>query len=516
MTLQSSQDHEQNDAAAAGREARDQGVQSLRLRDRLYFRQARLAVITALVLGVILNLAQIAYDLRSEERRVAEVVNSFFLTTRETAVQAAYTLDKTLAARITHGLLAYAPVHEVLFLDDFGDTLAYQFRAKTESSWRGMAELAFGQHHQFEFALKHDETGEKVGTLVLRLDPHEVARDFIERSGLVIAGGLVRNLIFALVLTFLFYRSLGRPIVAAAEALQRKSGQDCELIIPQAHQRDELGMLMRSMNDAFRREQMLREANLAAERRLAHSRKMESIGQLTGGVAHDFNNMLASILGYAQLAKRYLQKQPSQRLSGYMQEITTAGERGRDLIKQMMDFVSEAGETQPTPMNVGTAMDGVLEMLRSTLPASIRVVVDVAPDCPPVLISPVQFEQILLNLCVNARDAMNGVGEIRMRAARAERLPSECDSCHRGLDGEYVAIVVADTGPGMEPETCARCFDPFHTTKPFGEGSGMGLAIVHGAVHEVSGHVLVESAPSHGTQFTILLRSTDQGLSIAA
>ena len=96
--------------------------------------------------------------------------------------------------------------------------------------------------------------------------------------------------------------------------------------------------------------------------------------------------MLASILGYAQLAKRYLQKQPSQRLSGYMQEITTAGEQGRDLIKQMMDFVSEAGATQPTPMNVGTAMDSVLEMLRSTLPASAYELAqpDVAPDCPPV------------------------------------------------------------------------------------------------------------------------------------
>ena len=155
----------------------------------------------------------------------------------------------------------------------------------------------------------------------------------------------------------------------------------------------------------------------------------------------------------------------------------TAGERGRDLIKQMMDFVSEAGETQATLMNVGTAMDGVLEMLRSTLPASIRVVVDVAPDCPPVLISPVQFEQILLNLCVNARDAMNGVGEIRMRAARAERLPSECDSCHRGLDGEYVAIVVADTGPGMEPETCARCFVCSTPPNPLVKALGWGLPL---------------------------------------
>ena len=160
-----------------------------------------------------------------------------------------------------------------------------------------------------------------------------------------------------------------------------------------------------------------------------------------------------------------------------MQEIATAGERGRDLIKQMMDFVSEPGETQPTPMNVGTAMDGVLEMLRSTLPGSIRVVVDVAPDCPPVLISPVQFEQILLNLCVNACDAMNGVGEFRMRAARAERLPSECDSCHRGLDGGYVASVVADTGPGMEPETCARCFVRSTPPNPLVKALGWGLPL---------------------------------------
>ena len=151
MTLQSSQDHEQNDAAAAGRRLGDEpSAKRLRLRDRLYFRQARLAVMTALVLGVILNLAQIAY-IRSEERRVAEVVNSFFLTTRETAVEAAYTLDKTLAARITHGLLAYAPVHEVLFLDEFGDTLAYQFRAKTRVIWRGMAELALANTTGFEF-----------------------------------------------------------------------------------------------------------------------------------------------------------------------------------------------------------------------------------------------------------------------------------------------------------------------------------------------------------------------------
>jgi CheY-like chemotaxis protein len=146
-----------------------------------------------------------------------------------------------------------------------------------------------------------------------------------------------------------------------------------------------------------------------------------------------------------------------------------------------------------------------VKLLRSTLPSSIELETELGGEAPAVLLDPVQVEQVLLNLCINARDAMSGVGSIRLRVRTIDNHGHTCTSCRKPVPGgRLVELAVRDTGSGIRPEVIDRMFEPFFSTKEVGKGSGMGLATVHGIVHEHGGHVVVDTAPGHGTEFRIL------------
>jgi CheY-like chemotaxis protein len=152
-----------------------------------------------------------------------------------------------------------------------------------------------------------------------------------------------------------------------------------------------------------------------------------------------------------------------------------------------------------------------LRLVRSTMPSSLVLVVDLEERAPPVMADPVQLEQVLMNLCINARDAMSGRGtlEVRLRSVEARELV--CSSCHTAASGRFVELVVADSGPGIPPAVLQRMFEPFYSTKGPGQGSGMGLATVHGIVHEHGGHVTVSNRPEGGAEFRMLFPALDPG-----
>ena len=238
------------------------------------------------------------------------------------------------------------------------------------------------------------------------------------------------------------------------------------------------------------------------EKQLQQSQKMESIGQLTGGLAHDFNNILASIMGYTNLAQERFSKDNA-KLADYLNEVYQAGERARDLVAQMLAF-SRGGISEPQALALLPLVKQAIKMLQSTIPSSIELKIDFAENLPKVMMDPVQLHQIVMNLCINARDAMQGSGRLGIRLQLVKRQKTICTSCHCEIEGDFVELQVNDTGKGIKPENRERIFDPFFSTKEIGKGTGMGLSIVHGIVHKHGGHIELQSEPQMRTTFSML------------
>jgi CheY-like chemotaxis protein len=174
------------------------------------------------------------------------------------------------------------------------------------------------------------------------------------------------------------------------------------------------------------------------------------------------------------------------------------------LIQQMLTF-SRGQRGEPKRVALGPLMADATKLLRSTLPATTELTTRVARDVPGVMLDPVHLEQVLLNLCINARDAMGGTGAIEIGVEPVEVFEDVCASCRQPVNGRYVELVVRDTGPGITAEVAERMFEPFFTTKDVGKGSGMGLSTVHGIVHEYGGHVCVDTVIGQGTRFRVML-----------
>ena len=246
------------------------------------------------------------------------------------------------------------------------------------------------------------------------------------------------------------------------------------------------------------------------ENQLLHSQKMQAIGQLTGGVAHDFNNLLAVILGYTELSKEKFAK-GNEGLTGYLDHIHTAGTRGRKLIEQMMIYSrKDLNLDALTPIKIEPIIEETSRMLRATFPATINIKTSINEDTPFVISNAGLLSQMLMNVCINAKDGMGKEGDILMSLKVESFNPSVCNSCHETFSGEYVVINIKDNGNGIPENILERIFEPFFTSKKVGEGTGMGLSVVHGIVHKLSGHILVTSKVKEGTSFKILLPISDE------
>ncbi len=242
---------------------------------------------------------------------------------------------------------------------------------------------------------------------------------------------------------------------------------------------------------------------------LQQAQKMDAIGQLTGGIAHDFNNMLASMLGYSELALRITAQSPNEKLTRYIEEIFKAGERGRDLIAKMLAFSRGIDDSKPEPILLEPLLADVLKMLRSVMPASISITTDVEDNIPAVMVDTIHLQQIIMNLCINARDAMEGKGELNIVIRQHQCYENSCASCHENFSGHFVELEISDNGSGIEQEDLIRIFDPFFTTKEMGKGTGMGLSVVHGVIHSAGGHVGVSSTLGEGTAISIYFLPTE-------
>jgi len=275
--------------------------------------------------------------------------------------------------------------------------------------------------------------------------------------------------------------------------LRRKNGSWVDVaVFARAVERDEKGAARRIAGvvlDLSARKHL--------EAQLRQAQKMEAVGRLAGGIAHDFNNLLTAILSFGSFAREALAAEDPVGLD--IDEILKAGQRAQALTSQLLAF-SRRKPVAPRVLNVNEVVEGTQRILRRLLGEDVQVVVQAGTDLGNVRIDPDALEQVLLNLAVNARDAMPGGGTLTIRTSNVT-----VDPMNSVAPGEYVGIEAIDTGTGMDAATQAQIFEPFFTTKEQGRGTGLGLATCYGIVHQAGGFISVDSTLGKGTTFHVLL-----------
>jgi PAS domain S-box-containing protein len=240
---------------------------------------------------------------------------------------------------------------------------------------------------------------------------------------------------------------------------------------------------------------------------LVQAQKMEAVGRLAGGVAHDFNNLLSAILNYTAFVMDELG--PNDPLRADLDEVRRAGERAASLTRQLL-LLSRREKARPEILDLNSVVANMEKLLRRTIGEDIALVFEPGDELPPVKADPGHLEQILMNLAVNARDAMPTGGRIRVETSRRTVTASAEADTSTLPAGSYVVLQFTDTGCGMPPEVAARAFDPFFTTKPAGKGTGLGLSIVYGIVNTMGGAVAVTSQVGQGTTLTFHFPATEE------
>jgi PAS domain S-box-containing protein len=246
---------------------------------------------------------------------------------------------------------------------------------------------------------------------------------------------------------------------------------------------------------------------LRAEEQLLQAQKMEAVGRLASGIAHDFNNLLVVILAGCDFLLQG--QEPGSELRTEVEHIRAAGQRAANLVSQLLTF-GRRGRANPVVCQLNAAVTRIEKLIRRTIGEDIEVQVDLAPDLWPVELDPTQLDQVLMNLAVNARDAMPGGGWLRIETRNLETR-GEPGAAGDPPPGRWACLAVSDGGSGMSPEVRARVFEPFFTTKEGGKGTGLGLSMVFGIVQQAGGHIAVESEPGRGTTFRLWFPAAADG-----
>ena len=306
----------------------------------------------------------------------------------------------------------------------------------------------------------------------------------------------------------LFLRSYANLLAAAVDRIRvtnegRNKEEQLRLML-----QDTVATRTRELTEANDRLKAEAEERGRVEEALRQSLKMEAVGQLTGGLAHDFNNLLSGISGSLQLMNMRVSQGRTAEIGRYMDAAMTSVERAAALTHRLLAF-SRRQTLDPKPTDVNSLIEGLRDMFSRTVGPGVKIETSLAPELWSTLCDPNQLENALLNLVINARDAMPDGGHITIETSNcvlADSRGLQIDSLSgRVPNGEYITLFVVDTGSGMPPSVIERAFDPFFTTKPIGQGTGLGLSMIYGFVQQSGGHVLLRSAEGHGATVAIYL-----------
>ena len=254
------------------------------------------------------------------------------------------------------------------------------------------------------------------------------------------------------------------------------------------------------LRDAYAKLQAETEERQRTEDQLRQAQKMEALGTLSGGIAHDFNNILAAIIGFTELLEGHIEK--GGRDARHVKRILEGALRGRELVKQMLTF-SRKTEAEKKPLRLSSVVKEISKFLRASTPTTISIRTTVKSESGVILGDPVQLQQVLMNLCTNAVYAMHEKGGV-LDIELSDFSVSASDGNGHGVEpGLYMKLVVRDTGAGISPDIMDKIFDPFFTTKKLGDGTGLGLSVVHGIVKQSNGYITAESEPGKGSTFSV-------------
>jgi signal transduction histidine kinase/CheY-like chemotaxis protein len=514
-------------------------VQRFSLRGKLTL-VSMLTTVAALLLA---SVTFLAYDAHSFRQRTVRDLEMLSQVIGDNCQAPLLFNDVPSAAGVLAALAAKPAVESALLYRPSGELFA-QYASPHRGTAIRPLHLARDGHQFNDGRLVLGRTvfmdGEAIGRLVVVSDLREL-RQRLVHHGLVVALVLLLACVAAFFLSNAIQPLVSLPILRLAQAARTVAErQDFSIRVPEEG-RDEIAQTARAFNGMLvqieNRDNVLHatrvelegkvaqlEAEVAERRRveealhhseeqLLQAQKMEAIGRLAGGVAHDFNNLLTVIRGQGDLlARRIGEGSPNRR---GVEEILKAADRAAGLTRQLLAF-SRKQMLAPKVLDAGVVVADLGSMLSRLIGENIELVIRMPEGLGHVKIDPGQLEQVMMNLAVNARDAMPEGGRLVLGASNVRRQPGPLLGTDEVPAGDYVALTVTDTGCGMSREVLARVFEPFYTTKPKGQGTGLGLSMVYGIVRQSEGHITVYSEPGVGTTFKVYLPRVDAAQEVPA
>ena len=492
---------------------------AIKLRNRLFFRQTRNALLVALLLGIVISIGQIFFDLYSEQKRIDQTVVQVLNTTKESASQAAYSLNNELALRVVKGLFEYQPIYSAQINDDFGRQLASLERPLIQHDLYWIGPLIRADQNLYTVPLYIADGKTVIGEMRVHVDRFLIAQNFIDRAGLVILTGILRNFILAIFFGFLFYFTLGRPVMGAITSLSvvdpSQPGKT-HLKIPSGHSEDELGLLIRKLNSILtdfdetlqqryfteeelkRNQNTIRQLNLRLEERVrqrtseleAANSEMEAF---TYSVSHDLRAPLRTIGGFSNILQEEYGDQLDDQASHYLSRVRTGTEKMEHLINDLLKLSrSTRGDLHRNDIDMSALMDEIIAEYRQDNPKR-DISVHISPNIKAY--ADKRFVRVVLeNLISNAW-----------------KYTSQCDDpkIFFGMTDKegQKAYYIQDNGAGFDMAYSEKLFAPFqrlHSAKEF-DGTGVGLATVQRVIHRHGGEIWANAEVNEGATFYFTL-----------
>lgn len=492
---------------------------NIKLSNRLFFRHTRNALLVALALGVVVSLAQIVYDLSSEQRRTDQTVLQVLNTTKESAAQAAYSLNNELALRVVKGLFEYDPIYSAQITDDFGRQLASLERplTKHELSWLGP--LIRADQNLYTVPLYIGDGKTVIGEMRVLVDRFLIAEDFLDRAGLVILTGILRNFGLAIFFGVLFYFTLGRPVmmtIASLSTIDPNQPGKTQLAIPPGHGEDELGLLVRKLNNILsefdqtlqqrylteeelkRNQNTVRQLNLRLEERVkqrtseleAANKEMESF---TYSVSHDLRAPLRTIGGFSNILYEEYADQLDDQATHYLDRVRKGTQRMETLINDLLKLSrSTRGDLHRADFNLSDLCQEIASDYAQDRPER-AVTLDIAPDITAY--ADKRFMRVVLENLINNAWKYSA------------HTPDPVIRFGTTFVNNEQTYYISDNGAGFDMTYASKLFAPFqrlHSARDF-EGNGVGLATVQRVIHRHGGEVWAEAKVNEGATFYFTL-----------
>ncbi|NVK19016.1 MAG: hypothetical protein HWE30_09995 [Methylocystaceae bacterium] len=492
---------------------------TIKFSNRLFFRQTRNALLVALALGVVVSLAQIVFDLSSEQKRIDQIVLQVLNTTKESAAQAAYSLNNELALRVVKGLFEYDPIYSAQITDDFGRHLASLERplTKHEMSWLGP--LIRADQNLYTVPLYVADGKTVIGEMRVLVDRFLIAEAFLDRAGLVILTGILRNFSLAIFFGVLFYYTLGRPVmstIASLATIDPNQPGKTQVKIPPGHSEDELGLLISKINSILsdfdqtlqqrflteeelkRNQNTIRQLNMRLEERVkmrtgeleAANKEMESF---TYSVSHDLRAPLRTIGGFSNILHDEYGDTLDEQASHYLDRVRKGTQRMETLINDLLKLSrSTRGDLHRADFNLSQLFDEIITEYKADHPKR-DISIHVSPDI--MAYADKRFMRVVLeNLISNAWKYTTHSQDPKIFFGMTDK------------DG-YQAYYIEDNGAGFDMAYANKLFSPFqrlHSSRDF-EGTGVGLATVQRVIHRHGGEVWAEAKVNEGATFYFTL-----------